>query len=111
MPVLRRPRQGSADYVHAGRCAARAASSGVKSYHIYSSDQIVNNGIVPDIIVEQKEYTTPSEAAAEAIFEHLGEEDFQKAMEEDIKPYDHQLSTAINVIKGIVVYRSKDVDG
>jgi carboxyl-terminal processing protease len=80
-------------------------------YFTPSGRSIVNDGIVPDILVEQKEYTVSAEAAAEDIFRHLDEKDFQKAMEEDVVPYDHQLSTAINIIKGIVAYRYKGIDG
>jgi carboxyl-terminal processing protease len=82
-------------------------------YFTPSGRTIANNGIIPDILVEQKEYAAaaPSEGApAEEIFEHLEEKDFQKAIEENVVPYDHQLTTAINVIKGIVVYKNKGVN-
>ncbi len=78
-------------------------------YFTPSGKSIVNDGITPDIIVEQKEYMLPSEDIAEDIFEHLDEEGLQEALEEE--PYDHQLSIAISVIKGIVAYRNKGIDG
>ena len=78
-------------------------------YFTPSGKSIVNDGITPDIIVEQKEYALPSEDTAGDIFEHLDEEGLQEVLEEE--PYDHQLSIAISVIKGIVAYRNKGIDG
>ena len=66
---------------------------------------------MPDIVVEQKEYAIPPEDASKDIFENLDEEGIKKVLEEKKAVYDHQLSTAISVIKGIVTYRNKKIDG
>ena len=75
-------------------------------YFTPNGTSIVNNGIIPDIVVEQKEYTTSPQENTEDILGHLDKEDFQKTIiEEGLPPYDHQLATAINVIKGIIAYK------
>jgi carboxyl-terminal processing protease len=80
-------------------------------YFTPSGKSIVNNGIIPDIVVEQKEYGIIAEAKAAYIFDRLEEEDVDAVMEKEEVPYDHQLATAINVVKGIVVFRKKGIDG
>lgn len=80
-------------------------------YFTPSGKSIVNNGIMPDVIVEQKAYALSPEDTARNIFEHLDEKDIEGVMEEEIEPYDHQLSTAISIIQGIDVYRNKGIDG
>jgi len=78
---------------------------------------IADNGIEPDIVVEQKEFRIKEkDGSVEAIFEHMDEEEkeLKKSLEEEGKNeevYDHQLHTAINVIKGIIAYTEKGIDG
>ena len=80
-------------------------------YFTPSGRSIINDGIEPDIAVEQKEYATAPESAAESIFEHLDDGGLRKIGEEDELFYDYQLSTAVNVIKGITVYTKRAIDG
>ena len=79
-------------------------------YFTPSGKSIVNNGIQPDITVEQKEFIITERVDIENVFKNLEKKDFKVAMEK-VTPYDHQLSTAIGIIKGIIAYRSKDIDG
>lgn len=80
-------------------------------YFTPNGTSIINDGIHPDIVVEQKEFKTPAKKdKAEKIFENLDEESIEKAIEEEESPYDHQLATAINVIKGIAVYKDKAIN-
>ena len=59
----------------------------------------------------EKEYAVATADTAEEIFEHLDEEDLQKKLEEEKEvPYDHQLSTALSVIKGILTYQNKGIN-
>lgn len=85
-------------------------------YFTPNGTSIINDGIQPDIIVEQKEFKVPDKKdKAEKIFENLDEDEeeegIEKAIEEEEEaPYDHQLFTAINVIKGITVYKDKAIN-
>jgi len=80
-------------------------------YYTPSGRSIINDGIEPDIAVEEKEYATSAERTAEDIFVDLEKGDIGKATEPDKTPYDHQLSTAVSVIKGIAAYKNKGIDG
>jgi len=79
-------------------------------YFTPSGRSIINDGITPDIVVEQKEYTTVKKDAAADVFEHLDDGEIEKALEKE-EIYDHQLTTAIHIIKGIVAYKDKEIDG
>ncbi|MEA3305939.1 MAG: S41 family peptidase, partial [Candidatus Omnitrophota bacterium] len=80
-------------------------------YFTPSGKSIVNNGIEPDVVVEQKEFIVSEKVDIENIFENLEKENFQEAVTNDTAPYDHQLSTAVGIIKGIIAYRGEDIDG
>jgi carboxyl-terminal processing protease len=80
-------------------------------YFTPSGKSIINNGIIPDIIVEQKEYGIIAEAKADHIFDRLEKEDVDDVTKEEEVSYDHQLATAINVVKGIVTFKKKGIDG
>ncbi|MBU4376071.1 MAG: S41 family peptidase [Candidatus Omnitrophica bacterium] len=74
-----------------------------------SGRSIMNDGIEPDVVVEQKEYKESAKENAEDIFESLEEKDLEKALEENKKAYDHQLSTGINILRGIIAYNGKGI--
>ena len=70
------------------------------------------------IIVEQKKYVLASrEDMSKEIFDHLEDDDIGEKLQNDDEEakkkdeYDHQLSTAISVIRGIMTYRGKGIDG
>ncbi len=86
-------------------------------YFTPSGALIADNGIEPDIVVEQIEFDVAEKKdKAENIFEHLDEEEleFKQSIKEEGKekkePYDHQLNTAINVLKGIIAFKEKGID-
>lgn len=76
-----------------------------------SGRSIMNDGIMPDVVVEQKEYKESPKEAAEDIFESLEEKDLEKTIAEEKEPYDHQLSTAVNILRGIIAYNGKGING
>jgi len=103
-------------------------------YFTPSGRSIMNDGILPDVIVEQKEYKESSKQDMADIFESLEEKDIsaapaeggqggslpdrqagaaggKKAIIEEKKPYDHQLSTAIDILKGIIAYKTRAING
>lgn len=80
-------------------------------YFTPSGRSIMNDGIEPDVIVEQKEYKELAGESAKDIFASIEEKDREKASEDIKKPYDHQLSTAINILRGIIAYNSKGIHG
>lgn len=83
-------------------------------YFTPSGKSIMNDGINPDVVVEQKEYKEAPKDNTGDIFESLNEKDIKKAVVEKVENktlYDHQLSTAVDILKGIVAYKSKGIDG
>jgi carboxyl-terminal processing protease len=93
-------------------------------YFTPSGKSIMNDGIDPDVVVEQKEYKEVPKDDTGDLFESLKEKDVsagggsatggKKAVEkktESAAPYDHQLSTAVDILKGIVAYKSKGING
>jgi carboxyl-terminal processing protease len=79
-------------------------------YFTPSGRSIMNDGIDPDVVVAQKEYKETPKENTQDIFEKLDEKDVPKTVEEK-KPYDHQLSTAIDILKGIIAYNTKVTNG
>ncbi len=93
-------------------------------YFTPSGRSIMNDGIDPDVVVEQKEYKEVPKENAGDIFASLEEKDVsaeggsasggKKAVTEktvEKTPYDHQLSTAIDILKGIIAYKDKGING
>ena len=80
-------------------------------YFTPSGRSIMNDGVEPDVIVEEKEYKESPKEGAGDIFESLEKKEPDKALKEDKKPYDHQLSTAVNILRGIIAYKGKAING
>ena len=83
-------------------------------YFTPSGRSIMNDGINPDVVVEQKEYKEMAKDNAQEIFESLEGNNVKKpvtAVKEEKAPYDHQLSTAIDILKGIIAYKAKGING
>jgi len=81
-------------------------------YFTPNGTSIRNNGIEPDVVVEQKGLTVKEEPTSEEIFRHLEDKDLEESIKDDQEkeePYDHQLATAISVMKGIVSYNEKGI--
>ena len=78
-------------------------------YFTPSGKSIVNNGIAPDVIVEQKELKIAKETSNDSIFQQLDEEGLNKTIkeeEQETERYDQQLVSAINILKGIIAYKN-----
>ena len=88
-------------------------------YFTPSGKLIIENGIEPDIMVEQKAFSVKKkDDKALEIFDHLEEEEeLEQSLSEgeeeegEKEEYDHQLNTALNVIKGIIAFTNKGIDG
>ncbi len=76
-------------------------------YFTPSGRSIHNEGIAPDILVEYVEPSPPQTAGSEQpdVFEKLIEEEAKK---QPLQVYDSQLARAVDLIKGIIVYRSRE---
>jgi carboxyl-terminal processing protease len=84
-------------------------------YFTPSGRSIMNDGIDPDVVVEQKEYKELPKEDTKDIFENLEKsvapsESEKKAIEKKT-PYDHQLSTAVDILRGIIAYKTKAING
>ncbi|MDP3789978.1 MAG: S41 family peptidase [Candidatus Omnitrophota bacterium] len=86
-------------------------------YFTPSGRSIMNDGINPDVVVEQKEYKEVPKDNAGDIFENLEAKDISAEGGSAIggkkaapAPYDHQLTTAVNILKGIIVSRTKAIN-
>ncbi|MBL7070639.1 MAG: S41 family peptidase [Candidatus Omnitrophica bacterium] len=85
-------------------------------YFTPSGKLIADNGIEPDIVVDQMEFKVEeADDKSDNIFQHIDEEQeqFEESIKEEEKKeiYDHQLNTAINVLKGVAVFKNKGIDG
>ena len=82
-------------------------------YFTPSGQAIREDGITPDIIVEYKETPRVDEEGKEAIFDDLLEEKKDEKVEkpeqkkEEKKEYDNQILSAVDVLKGIIIYGEK----
>ena len=82
-------------------------------YFTPSGQAIREDGITPDIIVEYKETPRVEEEGKEAIFDDLLEEKKDEKVEkpeqkkEEKKEYDNQILSAVDVLKGIIIYGEK----
>lgn len=90
------------------------------SYYTPSGKMIRNLGIMPDVVVEREEIEAKKKTEIGEIFEKLEAEkakkdqkdqkdlkDEKEKPKEDIAERDNQLSTAINLMKAIKVYKAK----
>ncbi|NQV04690.1 MAG: peptidase S41, partial [Candidatus Omnitrophica bacterium] len=89
-------------------------------YFTPSGKAIREDGITPDIIVEYKELEKIQEENKEAIFDELLEEkkpdkvkkpdkkeEKDKLSKTKEKEYDNQILSAVDVLKGIIIYGEK----
>ncbi len=82
-------------------------------YFTPSGRAIREDGITPDIIVEYKEALRVDAEDKEAIFDDLLEEKKDESLEkleqkkEEKKEYDNQILSAVDVLKGIIIYGEK----
>ncbi len=82
-------------------------------YFTPNGRSIHGEGIMPDIIVEYKESPKPEEGDNDQIdiFNELTETEQEKELEEKEKEkqeqYDNQIMSAVDVLKGIIIYNKK----
>ena len=76
-------------------------------YYTPSGRAIRDEGIIPDVVVESVETPKPTEEEKklEEVFGKIEEPEKQKAQKETRRVYDNQLSAAVDLLKGIKVYR------
>lgn len=81
------------------------------SYYTPSGKSIMNQGVVPDVVVEQEELKDKKKSSAD-IFDKMEEEKDTKKVGKSGKPKevverDNQLQAAVNLLKAIKVYKGQ----
>ena len=81
------------------------------SYYTPSGKSIMNQGVIPDVVVEQEELKAKKNAPSD-IFEKIEEKDTRKVGKsgkpKEVIERDNQLQSAINLMKAIKVYKTSN---
>ena len=79
-------------------------------YYLPSGRSIHEEGISPDIEIEEMTMELSSEERSKRLFDEIEKENDEELSAEELQEYDYQLKRAIDLIKGLRVYSKRNME-